>query len=199
MKERKLTINLVWANVFSLILFALAAIAAIILWHMLGGEFGMPDIGIDNPTETEINRHTYMLLIKNGIFVIALIAGIVVHELIHGITWAHFAESGWKSISFGVMWKMLTPYCHCSEPLKVRPYIWGSLMPLIILGFFPLLLGFCLMSGLMVAFGVVFVSAAAGDILVAGKLLKEDPASIVLDHPTEAGCIIYEDQPSLEQ
>ena len=46
-----------------------------------------------------------------GITFLFAIVGIVVHELIHGLTWACYAKSGWKSISFGVMWKMLTPYC----------------------------------------------------------------------------------------
>lgn len=200
MKERKLTISLVWANIFSLILFAVTALAAIILWHLLGGTFGVPEIEIENPTESQINHHFTMLLIHNGIFLAAVFAGIVVHELVHGITWALFAKSGWKSISFGVIWKMLTPYCHCSEPLRMRPYILGALMPLIVLGFIPMLIGYSIMNGFMVAFGVIYVSAAAGDILVAWKLRREKPNCTVLDHPTEAGCIIYDDDsPTIRQ
>ena len=68
---------------------------------------------------------------------ILVIVGIVVHELIHGLTWACYAKRGWKSISFGVMWKLLTPYCHCDEPMHISGYMMGAMMPCIILGCHP--------------------------------------------------------------
>jgi hypothetical protein len=41
------------------------------------------------------------------IVLIALTIGIM-HELIHGITWAKYTKDGFKSIRFGVLWKFLT-------------------------------------------------------------------------------------------
>ncbi|MEA4948613.1 MAG: hypothetical protein VB068_03025, partial [Petrimonas sp.] len=35
------------------------------------------------------------------LFTAAVVIGIVLHELIHGITWALFAKKGFKSIRFG--------------------------------------------------------------------------------------------------
>lgn len=58
----------------------------------------------------------------------------VVHELIHGITWGIFAEKHFQSINFGVIWKMLTLYCHCSVPLKKWQYVLGAAMPTLVLG-----------------------------------------------------------------
>ncbi|MBQ1477768.1 MAG: DUF3267 domain-containing protein, partial [Erysipelotrichaceae bacterium] len=68
---------------------------------------------------------------------IAYLAGIVVHELLHGITWACFTPHGMKDIDFGVMKDTLTPYCTCGEPLKKGQYILGTLMPLLVLGILP--------------------------------------------------------------
>ena len=46
------------------------------------------------------------------VFLFAIIAGIIIHELIHGITWAIFGRKPWISIKFGFQVKTLTPYCH---------------------------------------------------------------------------------------
>ena len=63
-----------------------------------------------------------------------LICLIVLHELIHGITWGIFAEKHFHSIKFGVIWSALTPYCTCSEPMKRWQYILGGAMPTLVLG-----------------------------------------------------------------
>ena len=41
--------------------------------------------------------------------------------------------------------------------------------------------------------GVIFIAAAAGDIMVVWRLRKENPENMVLDHPTEAGYLVYEE------
>src|SRR4030042_3176844 len=68
---------------------------------------------------------------------IILLGGIVLHELIHGLAFLLFCKNGIKSIEFGIMWKYLSPYSHCKEPLRVSPYIIGALLPAIVLGFIP--------------------------------------------------------------
>lgn len=75
------------------------------------------------------------------LFLCIVLFGVIVHELIHGITWAIFAKDGFKSIKFGVLWKMITPYCHCKEVLTVRQYSIGGIMPAIILGIIPAIIG----------------------------------------------------------
>jgi len=191
MKERKLTISIVWANIFSIGFFAIIAIPTIILWNIMWGSTGFFPFHKGMSYE-EVNTALTGSMIRTAIFVVAMIVGIVVHELIHGITWAHYAKGGLKTISFGIMWKMLTPYCHCNEPLKVRSYIIGALMPLIVVGILPWVIGLLLHSILVTALGVIFIVSASGDILVVWKLRNEKSTSTVLDHPTEAGCIIYD-------
>ena len=80
------------------------------------------------------------LLLDDGILLISFVLffiSIVIHELIHGITWAFFVENGWKTISFGFIAEYLTPYCSCNQPMKKKQIIIGALMPTIILGFLP--------------------------------------------------------------
>ena len=106
-----------------------------------------------------LSKHNPLLTFLS-VFV-TLMAGIVVHELIHGLTWAYFAKKGFKSIRFGVFWEMLTPYCHCSEPLTVRQYCIGALMPLVVLGIIPLVLAYPLKSILLHGWGVYLHNVTA--------------------------------------
>lgn len=183
-KKEKLTIDLVWANVFGiLILFPIILI------------FGLPYYFIWN-TKIDFKNLTSEFApqdIAFGWLYIfgALILGIIVHELIHGITWARFTKDGFKSIKFGVLWKMLTPYCHCTEPLKVKQYIWGAITPAIILGFIPSILAILIGNLGILIFGMFFTMVAGGDFLIINLIRKENKNDLVQDHPSEAGCYIY--------
>ena len=185
MKQRKVTINLAWANVFALIFFAFVALISSTTWYVL---WGTPSFGdFEGSLLKDVNPLGAAVLV-----LVMLVAGIVAHELIHGITWAYFAKHGFRSIRFGVIWAMLTPYCHCKEPLIIRHYRLGALTPLIILGILPLLLAYPLRSVPLLCWGIIFITSAAGDILMIWKLRKEPASLLVQDHPKEAGCIIFE-------
>ncbi len=126
-----------------------------------------------------------------GVIILAVVAGIVLHELIHGMTWAFYAKRGWKSIKFGVLWQYMTPYCHCQEPLSVRAYAIGAIMPFMILGLLPGVFSWFNGSLGWLLFGVFFTVAAAGDFMIIRMILKEDKDVLVQDHPSEAGYFVY--------
>lgn len=46
----------------------------------------------------------------------------------------------------------------------------------------------------MLAWGIFFIAAAAGDIWMTWLLTKENPKSLVLDHPSEAGFYIIDEE-----
>ena len=186
-KEEKLTINLIWANIFGVLI-----VIPILL------VFGLPYVLIWSSQFEPDNIKLLLSSIKPDfifgqtitVFVI-LLGGIVLHEIIHGITWSKFTENGFKSIRFGVLWKMITPYCHCKEPLKVKHYILGAIMPSLILGVIPCVIAILIGNFGLLIFGIFFTMAAAGDFLIINLLRKENKDDLVLDHPSEAGCYIY--------
>lgn len=120
-------------------------------------------------------------------FFIILLVGVIVHELIHGITLAFFAKRGIKSIRFGMNWKWLTPYCHCVEPLKVKHYLLSTIMPLILMGLVPTIIAYLIGNGFLLAFGLLFIWAAGGDIISFFMLIKLDKNILVYDHPDRLG------------
>ena len=125
------------------------------------------------------------------LFIIFTFLGIALHELIHGITWALFVKERLRAIKFGVLWKYLTPYCHCKRHLKVKHYITGAIMPAVILGIIPTLWAF--ITGSIMAFflGIYFIVAASGDFLIIYLLRNEHHNSYVKDHDSLPGCIVY--------
>tara|TARA_R110002050_G_scaffold221441_1_gene357308 strand:+ start:105708 stop:106295 length:588 start_codon:yes stop_codon:yes gene_type:complete len=184
--KEKLTIDLVWANVFGLLILLPIVIIYGLPYFLIWGD-SLSDFSFGNVFHTIQEQY-----FGNSLHVVLyLLGGIIAHELIHGIFWSLFAEHGFNSIRFGVMWKMLTPYCHCKEPLQIKHYIIGALMPAVILGLFPAIVGIAIGDLGMVIFGGFFTLAAAGDFLIINLLKKESMNDLVQDHPTEAGCFVY--------
>lgn len=131
------------------------------------------------------------LLPKWWISLIIFIIGIVLHELIHGISWSFFTKNGFKSIKFGIIWKMLTPYCHCKEALPRNHYLIGVIMPFILLGLLPAVVGIAINNDYFLFFGFIFSVAALGDLLIINLLRKEAPNNLIEDHPSEIGYFVY--------
>jgi hypothetical protein len=124
--------------------------------------------------------------------------GVVIHELIHGFFAMKFSKQGLKSIKFGIYWKFLTPYCHCKEPLTVRDYRIVILSPLIILGIIPTIIGLITGHNGIYGFGLLFILAAGGDLIIYWKLRNENRNALALDSPDKIGCIIYESEEASE-
>lgn len=184
--KEKLTIDLVKANVVALKYLAFFAVV-----------FGLPYLTIwktESKPLFEFNN-----LVTRAMFpVLLFFIGIIIHEFVHGIFFAKYAEKGWKSVKFGVMWKMLTPYAHCKEPLKIKEYKVALLAPLIVVGIIPAILGIVFGIGLLTIFGIILSGGAAGDLMVYDLIKKENPEDYVQDHPSEAGCWIYRKEKSEE-
>lgn len=125
------------------------------------------------------------------LFVVAIFIGIVLHELIHGLTWALFVKERLRAIKFGIMKQHLTPYCHCKGFLRVKHYVAGAIMPAILLGILPTLWAFINGSVMVFFLGIYFIVAASGDFLIIYLLRNEHRNNYVKDHETLPGCIIY--------
>lgn len=124
------------------------------------------------------------------LFFVVLVLGALLHELLHGLTWAIFAKKHWKSISFGIKWEYLTPYCHCDEPLTKLHFLLGALMPLFVMGLIPAFVSCFTGSFKLWFFGFFFTIAAGGDIIASWMLRKVKNNEWVLDHPSELGFIV---------
>lgn len=179
-RKTNLTIGIVKANIIVLLL-AIPVIAIGVLLFALKNP-----ISLLRPTPQ-----------GSILFIVLFVVLIVAHELIHGLTWSVYAEHHFKDIDFGFMKEYLTPYCTCSTPLRKSHYIMGALMPCIVLGIIPAVIGILLGSSLLFWIGIVMTLSAGGDIMIVCKVLafKKQPESkkiLIYDHPTQAGSVIFE-------
>ena len=170
----KKTISMLKANIVALLAMALLALLGLMAMYAIWGAFpfGRPWTG--------------------AAFFPAVVLGIVVHELIHGFTWMWVTRSGFRHLRFGTLSGGV--YCHIDVPMNKRKYVIGALMPLLLLGVLPFLLSFVMPSLWMMLFGVLFISAAMGDVMIVWVIRHEPADTLVYDHPTEAGCMVYHKQ-----
>ena len=77
--------------------------------------------------------------------------------------------------------------------MDIFPYRIGSLAPGLILGVIPWLISLFNGDVLLFFFGLAYTSAAGGDFLILWLLRKVKRNSLVEDHPTNAGCYIFEE------
>lgn len=130
-------------------------------------------------------------------FLVGLPLLIAIHESTHALAGMVFGKLPLKAFEFGIIWRGLMPYCHCKEPVTVRVYRLGALMPLVIT--VPLFVGLLFLNpagwvALLTAFSL---SGCVGDILICRKLNTMKANDLVVDCPDEAGCdvIVNEEAP----
>lgn len=120
---------------------------------------------------------------------VAIVVGIVVHELVHGLTWLVVTRKSFSHLAFGLM--AGAAYCHIDVPMRKRPYIIGAVMPLLLMGILPTVIAIAIGSAFWLVFGVIFTVCAIGDIMIMWKIRREPADTLIYDHPTEGGCIVY--------
>ena len=125
----------------------------------------------------------------SALFFVLIVVGIAVHELIHGFAWMYVTRSGFRHLRFGFL--LGGVYCHIDVPMVKRKYVVGALMPLLLLGVLPYLLSFAIHSLWMMLFGAIFIACAMGDVLIVWAIRHEPSDTLLYDHPTEPGCVVY--------
>lgn len=181
--KKDLSISMVKANLLSIV-FSLPL--AFLLMYLYFWRWGA-DMNISTERSASF---LYFILTIGAI----LILGSILHELIHGFSWAYFGHKPLDAIKFGFQWKTLMPYTHSREPMEVQVYRLGGVMPLLVLGILPSLIGIVTGNGWIIFFGFLFTIGAGGDMLVLWLIRGVKPGQLVEDHPTQVGCYLIETQ-----
>lgn len=116
--------------------------------------------------------------------------GIAVHELIHALTAFVYGKVKPSETRFGFQWKSMTPYFHSKVPIPAGKFRVVAIMPLLLIGVVPYIWAMFLGNGWLVAFGILFILAATGDLLILWLIRDIDSKQLVQDHPEKIGVII---------
>ena len=171
-----LTIDMGKANLYAILLMILSFAIGYGLYYLVNRKL-------------EFDRSNLLVI------VVALVALTVVHELIHGACWSLFTPHHFKDIEFGIMKRTITPYCACLVPLTKGQHVFGTAMPLIVLGILPMIVGIAIGNPGVLFVGIFMVVGAAGDILIIRNILgyrSKANEFVYMDHPTEAGGVVFE-------
>ena len=125
-----------------------------------------------------------------SVFIPSVIIGIIVHELIHGLTWAIASKTSLSNIKFGFQIKTFTPYAHIKISINIIAYRVGTFMPFFILGLLPYIYSLITQNALVMGFGLFFSFVAIGDMLILWITKDISSDKLVQDHPTKGGVII---------
>ena len=138
-------------------------------------------------------HHEIMLLKKHtfaGLFI--LVFFVIIHELLHALAYLFLTKGDFKSISFGIIWKNLTPYCHYSKAISMRQYRIAVALPGLITGIIPLIISMSIGSFSLLVFALLFTLGAMGDFSILWISRKEKSNTMLKDHPDKIGCIILD-------
>jgi hypothetical protein len=121
----------------------------------------------------------------------AALALIVLHELVHAISWKYASGLPWSDFKFGIIWKALTPYCHATSPMNIRAYRFGAALPLLVTGMLPWLAALAAGDAGWTFVTALLIGGACGDLYVLWTLRDIPSNALVQDHPSRVGCIVY--------
>ena len=171
------TIPFFWANVVALMLFPLSYVLFFVPYRMIWGRsLGEQFLTLSWPLATGI--------------ILLLFVSIGIHEWIHGTAFVRIGGVAKTAVSYGFSWKGLAPYAHCKAPMRASAYRIAVLLPGLLLGIIPGLIG--LVTGIwwLLPYGMMMVVAAGGDTAVLLAMSRLPGDALVLDHPSQAGCLV---------
>ncbi|MBI9063814.1 MAG: DUF3267 domain-containing protein [Marinilabiliaceae bacterium] len=123
-------------------------------------------------------------------YVVSIFLGILIHEFLHGVIFAFYAENGLKDVKFGFNVKACAPYAHCKSAICKNQYIFALVMPGLVLGIIPAIWSLFYSNILIYSWSILFVISALGDFLILIRMIGLDQETLILDHPKKVGFII---------
>ena len=123
-------------------------------------------------------------------FIAAFIFGSFLHEILHAVGFLIFGKLKVSQVKIGIIWKFITPFAHCREPLKASVYRIALLLPGILLGIVPSIVAIIIGKSWLLIYGTIFTVLAGGDILIFWIIKKVKSDEMVKDHPERCGCYI---------
>ncbi|MDO9576523.1 MAG: DUF3267 domain-containing protein [Candidatus Cloacimonadales bacterium] len=125
---------------------------------------------------------------KLQVFLPVFIVLAYLHEAIHWLAFSIFGKVDSKHCRLGFQWKTLTPYAHCSVPLKASVYRISLILPALLLGIIPSIVAIIFGFSWLLVYGIVFTITGGGDFIILWLIRKVEKNQLLQDHHTRCGC-----------
>ena len=142
----------------------------------------------------QTNWHSEISQLKESLpwGLLLMLVLILLHELLHALTYLILTKD-YKSISFGIHWNSLSPYCHYSRTVRVWQYRVALLVPGLLTGLLPLIIALFSGNFPLVVLFLLMTLGATGDALILWMPRNEKSQTLVKDDPKNVGCIVLEE------
>ncbi|RKY73243.1 MAG: hypothetical protein DRQ14_04685, partial [Candidatus Latescibacterota bacterium] len=104
----------------------------------------------------------------------SLLAGMVLHEVLHGLGYRVWGKLGWDDMRFGISFRGLMLYCHAKRPMALKAYRRSLSLPVLVTGFLPSFLLVWFPRLWLILYCGLMVGAGAGDLMVLARLRGMD-------------------------
>lgn len=124
-----------------------------------------------------------------------VLTGLFLSEFFYRLTLALFGKFPMSKFWYGFNLSKLMKCGDREIPAGITAYRIALLVPSVILGLFPLVLGLSINDSTVYIFGMIFVLASVGDISLLWESRYLDSKSDVSEHPTRDGILVVNDNP----
>ncbi|HZG79368.1 MAG TPA: DUF3267 domain-containing protein [Brevibacillus sp.] len=175
-KEQRVTLQPWKANVYGTVFSILFFVISIFLY---GGEI-----------------HFSITLPDLLFFIVLIVVGIVIHEILHGLGFYLSGKVAWSDIRFGVVWTKMIFYACCLRPLPISNYRLAVLLPGLLLGIIPYCVALYAQSLFWYSWSIIMILGAFGDGYILWTLRKFGKETRIADDTDAIGYIAYVTEPS---
>lgn len=158
----KFEYNFITINVFNILLTAFILLLTFGIYKLFNFDF------INGPKMLESLGD-----IKFFIVIILIFGWMVLHEIIHGLSYV-FHGAKFKDVKYGMVLEKSIFYCKCGEYVSRTNILWSVINPFIYIGVVTYFLSFAIGSLLLLILSIVNLSGACADILIFLFFLKRD-------------------------
>ncbi len=125
------------------------------------------------------------------LLLLLLLAGFVLHELLHAAGLLLFAKASPAEFRFGFMLRYMSFYTHYRKPVVLKGVRIALLLPILLTGAVPLIVGIAANVLLLTVLGGILTAAGIGDVMMFIKLRPFPDDALIFDYPDAPGCDIY--------
>ena len=176
-------LNGLWVNLIAVALFAVfAAIVSFIYYTLWGNPFQEWSFH-----QRSITSNLEAIVFGGFVFVAIILGFYLVHEMLQGIIWSRYTG---VRISLTRV-KSMGRICYCEKPIKLRNYIFGLLLPTIILGLIPTIMGIAVGNLMIACFGLLMLAILGESFCILFLLRNTKSTDFIKPIDSKIGFTIY--------
>jgi hypothetical protein len=122
------------------------------------------------------------------VFLVAVVAGLPVHEALHVVGWRRWGGAPKEAIRFGAARFVL--YVASTATVAAGVYRRIIVLPALVLGVLPCLAAILTGNEIVLLFGLTHLGGAAGDALILWQMRGIPNTALVRDHGSRVGCML---------